>query len=335
MKVEEATKWIMDNRLAVKFLDRYDEQIEMGKIIECNLKEGDKIAEGTEVIITSSKGQLKMKEFQTLDEYKEWFEKYGIKYNVIYETNETVVENSIIRTSHKKDEIIKNGDTVTIYASKGGLVLVPNFNGLSKSSASSKCNSLGLVCSYTYGGYNNNLKKDTVIKQSVSASSKVEKGTSIKITLTYGPATYMPNFIGKSKSTIQSECSSKGLSCTFVYGGYNSAVNKDIAMAQSIVSGKQIYSGNKATITLSLGPAKSYNLQLQTSWFTTGSYTSTYNYLKSYFDQAAPGVNIAIKPYVDIDTQGDAPGTYIDSCSTIKFSTTVTQGRSYTICIRQ
>lgn len=332
--LENVVKWIMDNRLAVKFQDRYDDQVEMGKIIECNLKEGDKIEEGTQVILISSKGSLKMKEYTTLDEYKEWFEKYNIKYEIKYEINEEVVENSIIKTSHKNNDVIKNNDTVIIYASKGGLIAVPNFKNLSKYAASSKCSDLGLKCTYVDGTYSNNVSKGIVTNQSVAAGKKVEKGTSVKITLSKGPATYMPNFVGKSKTSIQSECNSKNLSCSFVTGSFSNTVNEGIATKQSINSGVQVTSGAKVTITLSKGPAAVYkNVVISSSLFGTAPTASaTETAIKSFLNSKCPGLKVNFVRKAHNTISGII---HPDSAIKADQSYTFTEGNTITITIAQ
>ena len=187
MTVEEVTQWVIDNKLDITFTDTYDDSVALGGIVKANYKEGDIIEEGTLIKLVTSKGQLKMEEFNSLSIFKAWASTYGIKYNTTREFNTSIKKGGIIKFSHNVGDIIKNGDTITVTVSKGKAITVPNFVGMSKSSIKTKCSELGLGCSFSYGSYGNT-KKDVATSQSVSSGSKVESGTSINVVLSKGPA---------------------------------------------------------------------------------------------------------------------------------------------------
>lgn len=187
MTVEEVTQWVIDNKLDITFSDTYDDTIALGAIVKANYKEGDIIEEGTLIKLVTSKGQLKMEEFSTLSAFKSWASAYGIAYKTQNEFNDTVQKGKIIKFSHSVGETIKNGDTITVTISRGKAISVPKFVGMSKSAITSKCNELGLSCSFSYGSYSST-SKDVATSQSVASGSKVESGTNINIVLSKGPA---------------------------------------------------------------------------------------------------------------------------------------------------
>ena len=190
MTMEEVMKWVTDNHLKLEFSDRYDASIELGKIIEANYKEGDMIEEGTVIKIVTSKGQLKMKEFSDINDFRNWANKYGIKYIEEYEFNESVEEGNIISIDVPANSVINPNEVIHVKISSGSSVTIPNFIGMSRSSAENRCNSLGLNCSFyyenSYDSYN------TVTDQNKRSGSVVVKGTYVRIYLSNGEAPYEP-----------------------------------------------------------------------------------------------------------------------------------------------
>ena len=85
MTVDEATSWIINNKLKVEFNEIYDENIETGKIIEQSIKENELVKENTLINLTISKGQIIMGEFKSISDFRDWANKYNVKYNETYD----------------------------------------------------------------------------------------------------------------------------------------------------------------------------------------------------------------------------------------------------------
>ncbi len=185
MSTTELTNWIIKNKLKVKFSDKYDENISKNKIIEANVKKGDIIAQGHVVEVVLSKGQLKMKSFKSLKAFKEWADKYGIKYEEEYEFSDSVKAGDVISYSYKKGEVIKNDDVIIVKISDGEKIEVPNLVGLSKKEIESKLKKLGLNYNYVYKN-SNTVGEGKAISQSISKGSAVSSGTTITITISKG-----------------------------------------------------------------------------------------------------------------------------------------------------
>ena len=187
MSNTDLMEWIITNKLKVKFSDKYDENVKKNDIIEANYKKGDIISQGTIVEVTLSKGQLKMKKFDSLSEFKEWADKYSIKYEEQYEFSSTVKAGEVISYSYKTGDTIKNNDVIIIKISDGEEIEVPNLIGLSKSEIESKLNKISLNYNFVYK-YNDDVDEGTSYKQSISKGSKVSSGTTITITISKGSA---------------------------------------------------------------------------------------------------------------------------------------------------
>jgi len=207
MNTSEISAWVVKNKLKLLLSDTYDSNIAEGKIIRTSVKAGDGLVEGDSVTVIVSKGQLKMIDSTNLSAIVTWAAKYNIKVTQSEEYS-SKPNGTILSISHKPGEVIANGDVITIKISQGTPITIPNFVGKSKSSIITSCKSLGLSCSYVYGGYSTT-RKDYAIRQSISSGSKVMKGTYIKVTLSNGPAL---------TKTLN-------IQTTLLGGGYTTAVN--------------------------------------------------------------------------------------------------------------
>ncbi len=187
MKVDDIVSWVINNNLKIEFSERYDYQVKLGDIISVNYNKDDVISEGTKVTIVTSKGQLKLKEFNTLNEFRSWATDNNVRYEEEYEYNTSFKSGSIIKFSQDAGTAIDPKVPVTVYVSKGSPVTVPYFVGKSKSSITTTCKNLGLNCSFYYTGYSSTTR-DIATKQNVNSGVKVVSGTSIKIGLSSGPA---------------------------------------------------------------------------------------------------------------------------------------------------
>lgn len=186
LSVDEATEWIINNNLKVKFETKYDSNIEAGKIIEADYKENDEIESGTLITITTSKGPLKMPKFNNISDLRNWANNLGIEYREEYEFNDNVNKGDIIKTIPEENAVINYSDVIIVHISYGKPVTVPSFIGKSKSEISSTCNNIGLNCTFYYNGYSDT-PYDIAQNQNKNAGSEVVSGTYVSIGLSSGP----------------------------------------------------------------------------------------------------------------------------------------------------
>ena len=186
LSVDEATEWIINNNLKVKFETKYDSNIEAGKIIEADYKENDEIEAGTLITITTSTGPLKMPKFNNISDLRNWANNLGIEYREEYEFNDNVNKGDIIKTIPEENAVINYSDVIIVHISYGKPVTVPSFIGKSKSEISSTCNNIGLNCTFYYNGYSDT-PYDIAQNQNKNAGSEVVSGTYVSIGLSSGP----------------------------------------------------------------------------------------------------------------------------------------------------
>lgn len=185
MDVNEITEWAIKNKLKLNFKDSYDDTVPEGEIIKTDKNKGDILEQGNVITVTLSRGNLKMPNFDTMIEFKEWADKYGIMYEEKHEFSDKVPIGEIIGFSYDVGDTIKNGDSISVTISDGKQVEVPNVVGQSKSSAISKLEGAGLKYNVSTK-YHNSVAKNTVISQSISAGSKVGAGTTVSIIVSLG-----------------------------------------------------------------------------------------------------------------------------------------------------
>ena len=212
------TKWMVENNLQINYSDKYDAEIESGRVIESNYKKGDIIEEGTTVDVTFSKGPLKMKKFDNINDFKSWADTNGIKYEIKEEFNSDVEKDKIIKTSIEEGKTINSDDTITVYVSRGEAVKVPDFSGNTKLEAQKACDNSGLSCSFTEE-YSSSITSGKVIRQSVAAGTEISKGDKITITI----ATSNKNTSNSSKKNNSSSSSSSSSNTSRPSGGSSSS----------------------------------------------------------------------------------------------------------------
>lgn len=209
MSMVKITEWVVENKLKLEFTNKYDDSVKENNVISANYDKGDKIEQGSTVKVVISKGNLVMENFKSFDEFKKWADKYDISYEEKHEFSDDVPQGEVISYSYKKGDTIKNGDSIVVTISDGKECKVPDVIGMSKSKAIDALEEAGL--NYNFVTQSSSKSKNTVIKQSISAGSKVSSGTTITITISSGKQTeYREN--SSSNHSSSSGSSSSGSS---------------------------------------------------------------------------------------------------------------------------
>ena len=263
MTSDQVTAWVIENNLKIYFDEAYDSYASIGTIIKANLKKDDEITEGTTVKITTSKGQLKFPSFDSLASFRSWASNNNIKFTENYEYSDTISKGNIIKFSINKGDNVILENNIVVTVSSGKAIQIPNFVGMSKSNITSKCNSIGIYCSFYYTGY--------------------------------------------------------------------SSTARDVATKQSVNAGNTVISGTSINIGLSSGPAQTFNVYIQSEWFSAGNPDGTISTIKNKLAEQAPGVTFN---FVKKGSNTGAPAGFIHESSPVKGgNNSFTQGKTYTIWI--
>ncbi len=199
--------WIIQNKLKIKISEEYDDSIKKNSVIKANYKKGDVVSQGTTIEVVLSKGTLKMKSFDNIDEFKEWADKYNIKYEEQHEFSNSVPVGEVIEFSYKNGDIIKNNDVIIIKISDGKKIEVPNLKNLTKNQIIKKLKDLNLNYNFVYKS-SNRVSEGKAISQSISSGSQVSSGTTITITISSGKVSTSSSSSSNNSSSNSSSNSS-------------------------------------------------------------------------------------------------------------------------------
>lgn len=207
MSLEEIAEWAIKYNINITYNSEYDDKVKKGKIKSISHKKGDVIEEGGTIYITTSKGTLKMIDFNENDltKIRTFASTYKINLIELEEYSDSIEKGKIINSSHKKGDIINSGDTIELTISLGVSIEIPDFTGLSVSEAKSLCTSKKLDCTTTY--IHSTKTKNTIVGQNKRIGSKVVEGTNIVLSVSNGikPSTgSSSNNSGNSSNTASS-----------------------------------------------------------------------------------------------------------------------------------
>lgn len=310
MSMVEITNWIVENKLKLEFSYEYDDSVDENEVIDVNYDKGKKIEQGTTIKITISKGSLVMKDFDSFDEFREWANKYNIPYEEKHEFSEDVPQGEVISYSYKKGETIKNGDSIIVTISDGKERKVPDLIGMTKKEAIEALEKVGL--NYNFVTQNSNKSKNTVIKQSISAGSKVSDGTTITVTISNGKKVEAREEDDNDKKSNSNNSSSSNHNS----GGSNNNSKPEVdpnpdpePAPEPVCNSCSIRSGELKNVILN----------------NTGSFDGAANAVRNFITGKCPGVKINIS---GDSSSGFTAGSYVSgfeggsfsSCDTISIT---------------
>jgi beta-lactam-binding protein with PASTA domain len=223
--ITDITEWAIKNKVKLVFSDKYDDSVDEDEIISVSYDKGSIIEQGTTIDVVLSRGKLKMKKFDSLNDFYEWADKYEISYEEKHEFSDSVSQGEVISYSYKSGDTIKNNDTIIVTISDGKKCEVPNLKGLTKSEVISKLDKLGLNYSFVYKN-SNDVSKDKVISQSISAGSEVSSNITITVTLSNGKSTSSSSSTS-NKNSSSSSSSNKNSSSSSNNNSSNSSSNNN------------------------------------------------------------------------------------------------------------
>lgn len=289
-----AITWIKRSSLKYEITYQYSSKVDKGYVISQNVKKGETVKTSDTVIkIVVSKGaKIKVPDLtnMSVEEVTNWVVENSLK--IVFEEayDESVAIGKIISSNFVEGNEIEQGTLVKIVISKGVLKM-EEFTSFNDFKAWADSN--GIVYNTEYQ-FNDSVKSGNIIKTSHNKGDIIKNNDTIVVYVSQGASVTIPNFVGNSKSSIASKCSSVGLNCKFTYGGYNNSVAKDIATGQSKRKGSVVGRGTSITITLSSGKPGTCNARIQEGWFVPGNASASIQSVKSKLSSQCPGVNFNV-----------------------------------------
>ncbi len=310
MDITNLTNWVIKNKLKIKFNDKYDDSVKKNFVISANVNKGDVIAQGSVVEVTLSKGPLKMKTFKNLNEFKEWADKYDIKYEETFEFSNSVQVGEVIKYSYKAGEAIKNNDVIIITISDGKEVEVPNIIGLSKKEVENKLDNLGLNYNFVYKA-SDTIAEGKASKQSISKGAKVSNGTTITITISTGKA---------KNNEIKTDNQTNSTSDT-----------KNNNKSEQKLDNNTNNDSNEKEEDKCIVKSCTINTSINNIKNNTTGYDYTVKEIKNIMNSQCPGVNYEIVASTDSGkvagsiVSGIKPGSKFNTCTDTKYQIVIAQ----------
>ena len=164
-----------------------------GEIMNQRPEAGKSIKEDGEIVVVVSKGSKKV----TVTDVRNMTEKQarieletrlGLVVKIEYETSSEVLKDYVVRTSPAENSEVAEGDTITVYLSKGTDVKKVNMTkliGMSLDDAKREIERLGLVVG-TVGESESSRDKGVVLSQSIAEGTEIEEKTTVNLTVSAG-----------------------------------------------------------------------------------------------------------------------------------------------------
>lgn len=164
-----------------------------GEIMSQRPEAEKSIKEDGEIVVVVSKGPKKV----TVTDVRNMTEKQarieletrlGLVVKIEYETSSEVLKDYVVRTSPAENSEVAEGDTITVYLSKGTDVKKVNMTkliGMSLDDAKREIERLGLVVG-TVGESESSRDKGVVLSQSIAEGTEIEEKTTVNLTVSAG-----------------------------------------------------------------------------------------------------------------------------------------------------
>ena len=190
--VNEFINWAEKEKIDYKINYENSDTVKKDEIIKCSHETGSLIKDDDTVIVTVSRGKvISIPNFVGMEKSAIQSKCNNIKLSCNFKTGgytENTKAGIAVSQSKNANTKVSEGSSITITLSAGiqEKVTVPSFVGKTKTEINSQCSKIGIKCTFKYASGYNSAKKDTCISQSVTG--KVNKGSTVTINLSNGPA---------------------------------------------------------------------------------------------------------------------------------------------------
>ena len=192
LKQENATSALTEAGLKVgEVTTDYSDKIEKGNVISQSVSADTQVAKGSTVnlVVSLGKKQVEVTNVvgQTKDNAVKALKDIGLNATIKEAYSDTVAAGTVISQSVSSGSKVEIGSSVEIVVSLGKeQVTVPNVVSYDKDRAKQELEAIGLTVSFRE--INDDQAVGKVIDQSVIGGTRVDKGTTIELTVSLGPA---------------------------------------------------------------------------------------------------------------------------------------------------
>jgi eukaryotic-like serine/threonine-protein kinase len=253
LRQEQAIQLIEDAGLQAEVEQQPSLEVEEGRVIEQNPKEGTSVSRGSTVTITVSSGP---REVEVPD-------LVGLTYEEAVDAlNEVNLEprrvevfsqrqpGEVVNQDPKSGERVDEGTEVEVRVSKGvRQVGVPDVLGQSESSARSELEAAGFEVAVTEAP--SDTAEGLVASQTPSAGTEAPQGSTVTITVSTGPELVtVPNVVGELQSSARALIRAAGLRPSAVCEEVTDPGQNNVVQSQDPSAGSEASSGSTVTIAV-------------------------------------------------------------------------------------
>ena len=264
VSVNEVEQIMSENNLKASYQYEYSDEYEKNYVCRQEYEENeilDKQAVVT-VWISNGKEEEEMPKLSGLQQEQavSRLNALNLNLNVKIETeySDEQEEGVVTRTDPDEGEMLKNGDSVTVYVSMGEEnteVEVPRLDNMTQQEAQNALTAQKLNLGNVTEDFSNNIEAGHVISQSVQAGTMVESGTSIDIVISKGKQRVsVPSVVGSTEEEAKSRLTGAGLTVIVERRADDTEAGR--VLSQDPAGGTEVDSGSEVTIVVSSGKEK-------------------------------------------------------------------------------
>jgi len=195
--------------LTIRKEEAYNDSVEAGIVISQAPVAGEKVVEGSLVVVKVSLGSIPrvVKMTDLTGRSKEWAidfldsQDFGLKYTIKEENHDSIAQGQVIRTEPKTGVELTNGQSITLWISKGKKVqfsAMPDLVNQTEEQARKTLNlqdmALDIVVEEVF---NINIKAGTVMETEPTSGERLKTGQTVKLYVSKGvEKKAMPDLVG-------------------------------------------------------------------------------------------------------------------------------------------
>ncbi|MGX8851302.1 PASTA domain-containing protein [Amedibacillus sp. YH-ame10] len=253
--LNEVEVWAAKNKIELDSTSEFSIKADEGMIISQSKKSGTSVQKGSSFKVVVSKGAnpdetVKLPDFtkMKLIEIETWKDKNKAN-NVTIEKifNEEVESGKVISVTFKTEGIdgsnYRRKDKLTIIVSKGKEVfekdiVVPDFKNKSKGEVDTWASEKDVKVEYVEQGHAT-IMEGNVISQEIAPKTKIAKNDTIKIVVSKGKISYVPDFSGLDETQATIEATKQNVPITTIKY-YHNQVSAGQLISQSLPVGTEV-----------------------------------------------------------------------------------------------
>jgi len=225
----------------------YSEDKEENIILKQSIKKWEVISpnDNTEIVLTvARKNEITVPDLTKMNatEITTWATNNRLKIEFSEEYDDTIKNSKVISSNYIKGNIVNVGDTIKVVLSKGQLRMI-KFTTVDD--FTTWADEKGIVYSIDYK-YSDSVASGRLISSSHKENQLIKNTDTIKLVISQGGNTTVPNLIGMTKDEAQAACKKANIKCIID----DNSISNNKVIKQSMRSGSNVPTDTTVTLTL-------------------------------------------------------------------------------------